>query len=304
MAKGPIFPAFSRDAPAAAIAAEVLSALHGDVQAHAPSAVAGDDEEAVHGMRVALRRLRTLFDCFEPSFRRKPFAKMRKQLRALARKLGNVRDADVHLASLRAYRTGSTLREAAGVDWLIARLRAQRSADLVRLHETYTRFSRRFDGAFGSAACTDPTALGPSLQHLIETGLAKHVRHGKRAFVLGDRERLHRFRISGKRLRYVLEVFASTLGEHSYEPQKSLGDMQDDLGLINDANTFSALYAQLIETMPSRDARRFGLYGLITARTEARNRALESARARWEGAGRRPYSAALCEPLHMALHAN
>ena len=278
-----------------------MGALYGDVQTHAPSAVRGEDEEAVHGMRVALRRLRTLFDAFEPSFRRRPFAKMRKQLQKVSRKLGILRDMDVHLASLRAHRTGSTIREAAGIDWMIAHVRAERAAGLVALQATYTSFKQSFDAGFGGALGGDAASLETHLQILIENELMKHVRQGERAFAGGDPRRMHRFRISGKRLRYILEVFGATLGERTNEPYKLLSDMQDDLGQINDANTFIALYTGLLEAMPSGDSRSCGLHALISARTKARRRALETARARWELNGARPYSAALFEALFVNL---
>lgn len=285
MAKGPAFPAFPDDAPAATVAAEVCSALFGDMQTYAPSAVVGEDEEAVHGMRVALRRLRTLQDALRVNFEKKPSKKMRKELRALARALGAVRDADVHLASLRAQRTASTVREAPGIDWMSERIRAERRAALAKLHDAYARFNDRVSGVFAAATAKKAAPIGPQIATLFAKSKKKYLRKGGRAMESGHPESLHRFRISGKRLRYLFEVCAETLGESSREPYRLLSEMQEDLGQINDAHDLIALYADLLDGMPPADPRRYGLHALIAARTQSRNAALEAVRARFPQLG-------------------
>jgi Ppx/GppA phosphatase family/CHAD domain len=62
-------------------------------------ALAGDID-AVHDMRVASRRLRTMLDTFAPCFVPDAVRNLRRALKRIARALGEVRDADVALESL------------------------------------------------------------------------------------------------------------------------------------------------------------------------------------------------------------
>src|SRR5690349_15082271 len=66
---------------------------------------AGDDAEAIHQMRVALRRLRTMARLLgeTPAFRGRRVARMRRQAQPLARRLGDVRDLDMLLKRLDEY---------------------------------------------------------------------------------------------------------------------------------------------------------------------------------------------------------
>jgi len=58
------------------------------------------DVEAVHDMRVASRRLRTMLDIFSPCFPVNAVRRLRKAVKVMAQALGDVRDADVALESL------------------------------------------------------------------------------------------------------------------------------------------------------------------------------------------------------------
>ena len=55
----------------------------------------GEDVEAVHKTRIALRRMRAAFELFRPVLRRKSYDAVMKDLKWMSRRLGEARDSDV-----------------------------------------------------------------------------------------------------------------------------------------------------------------------------------------------------------------
>ncbi len=122
------------DERAADVAWQMLR-KHVDVVVKLRKKARAGNVDAIHDMRVALRRARTLLDTMAPCFAVEPARQLRRSLKHLAGTLGGIRDADVALAELRAR------LPAADEDWLPAlrmllRLQAaerQRARDRLRL---------------------------------------------------------------------------------------------------------------------------------------------------------------------------
>jgi len=84
-----------------------------------------DDIECIHRMRVASRRLRSVFAIFEECF--KDIKRWRKRMRLVTRILGSARDLDVQIDFLKEFLNGLTeQRHIPGIKRLILRLRQQR----------------------------------------------------------------------------------------------------------------------------------------------------------------------------------
>ena len=101
-----------------------------------------NDVEATHDMRVAIRRLRTAIATFAEAFPKKRFGEFREATRRVGRRLGAVRDADVHLAVLRAALAGATEAEAPGIAYAIETLGARRRRSLAEFAIEYSQFDR------------------------------------------------------------------------------------------------------------------------------------------------------------------
>lgn len=69
-------------------------------------ALAGEDIEGVHDMRVASRRLRAAIEIFQDAFPKRKLRPMLREVKLLADALGGVRDRDVMLARLEADKAG------------------------------------------------------------------------------------------------------------------------------------------------------------------------------------------------------
>jgi exopolyphosphatase/pppGpp-phosphohydrolase len=80
------------------------------------------DNEDVHKMRVASRRLRAALDAFEPCVDPSSFKKINRYVKKLADRLGTVRDTDVMVMGLSSYLQEVVSEEQKGVQWLIDRL--------------------------------------------------------------------------------------------------------------------------------------------------------------------------------------
>jgi CHAD domain-containing protein len=117
----------------------ILRTLLSAVLAQAPG-VLRNDVEATHDMRVAIRRLRTAMSTFSETLPKKLVADHRRATRRIGRRLGAVRDADVHLAVLRAALTGATEAEAPGIAYAIETLGARRRRSLAEFAIEYSQF--------------------------------------------------------------------------------------------------------------------------------------------------------------------
>jgi exopolyphosphatase/pppGpp-phosphohydrolase len=92
-----------------------------------------EDIEAVHKMRVASRRLRSALDAYEACCDPKLFARVYRQVKHIARRLGEARDTDVMLHYLNEQLECPDTDEQVGIDWLVTRLqkyRQQQQQDL------------------------------------------------------------------------------------------------------------------------------------------------------------------------------
>jgi exopolyphosphatase/pppGpp-phosphohydrolase len=81
-----------------------------------------EDVEAVHKMRVAIRRLRATLDAYESCCDPKLFKKVYRQIKKAADALGAARDTDVMLLNVRAELEHVRSEELAGMQWIIERL--------------------------------------------------------------------------------------------------------------------------------------------------------------------------------------
>ena len=108
-----------------------------------PAAMAGDDIEGVHDVRVASRRLRAAMDvaveCFPASWYR-PLHDTAKEITGA---LGEVRDRDVLLAFLEQDRAAAAAEEGPGLDRLIDRVTAERDAARLEMERYFANLNNR-----------------------------------------------------------------------------------------------------------------------------------------------------------------
>jgi CHAD domain-containing protein len=142
MAKAPRYDGLTLDMPPAGAARAVLAPLLDAALREAPAVLREQDVRATHDMRVALRRLRSGLETFAKVLPQDRGQACARSVRRLARRLGAVRDADVHLAELRAALGGATAAETPGIAYAIDALVQRRRAALARFAIELSQFDR------------------------------------------------------------------------------------------------------------------------------------------------------------------
>ncbi len=211
-----------------------------------------DDSEYVHQARVALRRVRSAVRLFDRERRDVPQS-LAAELQWFARALGEARDWDVI-----AGETLPSLTEGIGADAvqaLVAKAAARRQR--ARADIRHTARSARYAALVlkGQRWCLTSAPAGadlladaaaPALQ-----SASKKLLKAARFFAALTARRRHEVRILAKRLRYALDLFAVALPKQTTTRYiDALSELQDVLGLLNDASVAKTVFPQL-----SRSAR-------------------------------------------------
>jgi CHAD domain-containing protein len=208
----------------------------------------GEDIEALHHMRVATRRQRAAFRIAAPYLKRKPVKAFRAELRALARRLGKVRDLDVSIEAAEAYRA-SRKGAAPALGPLLDEWRSRRgdARDELLNHldgEAYRDFTKRFGEFLSSegAGVKDSSDVAPRprlVRHVLPIEIWEHygrVRAYETVMEWAPVETIHSLRIEAKRLRYLLEFFAEALGPGLSGVLEALIGLQDHVGELHDVD--------------------------------------------------------------------
>ncbi|MFN0043977.1 MAG: CHAD domain-containing protein [Alphaproteobacteria bacterium] len=208
--------------------------------------LAGSEVEAVHQLRVAVRRMRAAFSAFGPVRPTGALAPFKAELRWLQQTLGPARDWDVFiietLAPLRA-----EIGDHAGLAALASAAEMARQAAYAQVRATLG--SRRYAlFQIGLERWLDTDGAQSDAMKLSTFGkraLAKRDRKildsGRKVGELPD-EQLHDVRIAAKKARYNAEFFRSLFTRKATKRYiRALRDVQGCLGALNDAAVAKAL---------------------------------------------------------------
>jgi CHAD domain-containing protein len=237
----------------------------------------GAGEEALHDFRVALRRLRSALRAFRPWLAGAVRRKDERRLRRMARSTSAQRDAEVQLAWLAARRgalAASRLR--AGLDLAVARLeeRARRGPEGTRVADRYRRaagrLARRLRTRGGGAEADAGKPFGRVLASLVRDEVAALRERMGAIGSAADEEAVHRARIEGKRLRYLLEPLRGCGPADATEAVGRLKRLQDVLGELHDAHVLAAELREALVEAAADQARRIHAAVYVSGATTAR----------------------------------
>jgi CHAD domain-containing protein len=107
---------------------KLIAARWGAVWTAVPVAIAGEDIEGVHDVRVASRRLRAAMDVAVGCFPNSWYGPLHKVAKEITGALGEVRDRDVLLDHLTKQREAAPQGDRTGIDRLIERVNREREA--------------------------------------------------------------------------------------------------------------------------------------------------------------------------------
>jgi triphosphatase len=257
-------------------------------------AMCGGQAEALHQMRIGLRRLRAAIAIFADVVGDEELEKLKGELRWITQQLGPARDLDVFAADvlcpLKARHPQDEAIAATHSDFEEKRAAAYATAidavqsarfraamlDLAEWIETGAW--RRDDDEERSEARERPVAEHARKQLVRLRKRIKRKGAGLRHLSVPKR---HRLRIRAKRLRYATEFFAATFpaagAKRRAESLSALKDLQDALGGLNDLATHRTLIAANDENSGA-DLAAAGRH-LASAETQAETLLLKAAQA-------------------------
>ena len=212
----------------------------------------GDKAEDLHKMRVATRRQRAAWRVFGESFRPGRTRRYRNGLREIAARLGAVRDLDVLLEAVDAYRADLPTTEQRALEPLLTAWREHRDdARALLVRELDSNRYRRWLDDYIDFVRTEGAAVlpvGPVQPHRVRDTAPSRiwaayevVRGYEPVLRWADVETLHDLRIAGKWLRYTLEFVREALGPEANPLIARVTALQDHLGLMHDADVEASM---------------------------------------------------------------
>jgi CHAD domain-containing protein len=210
------------------------------LQANISGAIQNLDEEYLHQVRVALRRLRVVLSIAETFRADAELNKLHGQVAELCVELGRLREWDVLVTqTMRSVRASLLEKEALTILRASEKLREQHRAAVVGMLQSqdYQRLLLCFGAWMQGNYWREVPADGP-LPHFAAQILDRRSRQvdkrGKH-LATADPVHLHMLRIACKKLRYSGEIFASLFDPAKAKRyQSALTTLQDVLGVLND----------------------------------------------------------------------
>lgn len=204
--------------------------------------------EAIHQMRVALRRLRSAITLFRPLCGGAAAEVLRAEVKRITQELGDARDLDVFLAEILGPVRAALPQEQA-LDALAHEVEHRRDAGYARALDAVNapEFTRMVldvaawaeGGDWLRPQTLDQRAaldrpLGEMAAEILTTRRKKVLKRGRHFATLAPAER-HRVRIEIKKLRYAIDFFKPLYGKKEVRTfAKAMAGLQDELGRLND----------------------------------------------------------------------
>lgn len=240
--------------PAQAAVQHLLSDALDDASTHVTRLADLGDGEAVHDFRVAVRRLRTFLRAFSGILTIDD--RIQVELRDLTSRTNATRDAEAHsewlherlehpglnpearqsVARVLAHLAGRTVRPEG--------LEDEARRVLSRTRRALAQLDVPVQGAQRSPSQTPEQTFGQATAGVLDHEARRLRKRLGRIENLNDTRRLHRARLSEKRLRYVLERVAGQV-DGADAPVQRLKNLQDLLGELHD---LSSLRERLTDT--------------------------------------------------------
>jgi CHAD domain-containing protein len=246
---------------------------------------AGQDIEELHRMRVATRRMRSVWRVFDGAYRPKIQRRYVRELRTVATALGAVRDLDVQLEALEVWAATPDVSEGAqgaaipaggadtaaiGEPGVAVALRPFRDELAARREEARRELidlldSRRYQDfvsdylEFTETPGAAERIIAPGRPVLVRHmaggriwAAYEHLRAHETLLAWADIPALHAVRIDAKRLRYTLESFREVLPSAAGDLITRVTALQDHLGNLNDADIAARLAREHLMTSGPR----------------------------------------------------
>lgn len=223
--------------------AAIVTACLKHFRLNEPLLISQQDSEALHQLRVAVRRIRSALWLFRPAVEDKEFTRASDRLRRFTRELGTARNIDVILASLRS---DDPARDQLERDRrllygrIIRKLSSRAFRNFVIDLLAWTHVGEWRNGKKAGKP------LIPFAKKRLDRLWRRIDERATDLTLLSDLER-HRLRIDTKKIRYALQFMEGpfrTAGSVQYEFADAAEGVQDSLGCLNDLATREKLIGE------------------------------------------------------------
>jgi CHAD domain-containing protein len=211
-------------------------------------AIKSRNAEAIHDLRVTIRRFVQALRAFKPCFQGKALRKIRRELKQIIDVAGEVRNHDIALKLL----AKSTRAERTGLQSKIQSGRREAERSLITLLKRWLERKSSLKWRTALEAAAAGTQEDSYKRPLAQTARQMLPGMAQDFFEQGDEaagakavpRELHRFRITSKRFRYTLELFTPLYGASLNPKLEAIRRGQALLGDINDFETVRNMLAQ------------------------------------------------------------
>jgi CHAD domain-containing protein len=213
--------------------------------------------DAVHDLRVAIRRFTQALAVFKSCFPGKETRKIRRRTKKLMTLAGATRNFDIALKLLSKSRTA----EAASLRGTIETQRKESTRVLVGAlkrridRKSSLKWRTALEAALSGGNSADTRmAVEQTARRILPRMAVDFVDRGNAACeAKTSAEKLHAFRIASKKFRYTLELFAPLYGAELASWRDSIKEIQTVLGDINDCVTVAQMLAEYKGTRAVED---------------------------------------------------
>jgi len=243
----------------------ILRQLFNSLRSNIDGVLEDLDIECLHDLRVAIRRTRTVLSQIKGVLEPSAVARFSPDFKWLGAVTGPCRDLDVTLLEMRVPTKQSGIQESALDPFrrfleerrkaehglLVAAFRTPRFCKLVEGWDGYLSSSVREEDEQSIASSSIIEVAGPRILKAFE----RIRKRGAAVEPAAAAELLHRLRIDGKKLRYLLEFFAALFASKTVSRCiKELKRLQDILGEFNDTKVQLDLINEFSRTTSSASA--------------------------------------------------
>jgi CHAD domain-containing protein len=238
----------------------VLRELHNTIEANRESAIEGTDPESLHDFRVAVRRTRSVLSQGKSVLPQAIGAEARQQFAWLAAQTGQPRDLDVLQINWLGYTSLMAEDDLKALEPVCELIEGRRHHAYVSLKsslrsDTCGDFLSSWSDWLGGSQCSayGPKAhhsLGEIVAHKITRLQTTIVEHGSVIHPRSPVEEVHALRKEAKKLRYLLDCFASLWPTNPHAQvtgplkvlQENLGNHQDAVVHSEDLRRMAATF--------------------------------------------------------------
>jgi CHAD domain-containing protein len=273
--------------------AKISLHLLGDMQKNYDGLYADIDTEFLHDFRIAVRRTRSLLSLTRKVLPAEEASYFQQEFSWLGGFTGALRDIDVYLLEKQNYLDMLPDSLQPGMEIFFDELHQNRIQELklLRQHlksERYANLLRDWQ-----AFLSDPESelfSGPRTGRCREFADAviskrydRFLKDGKKITSSTPDEALHRLRIKGKKLRYLLEFFKSYYDDAQLERiVKHMKRLQDNLGDFNDLSVQQQMLGARLDALRSRNLQTIRLGAALGGLIALLNSRHQQVRSRFE----------------------